>query len=405
MSDEKNILSGLKVLEVATWVFGPASATVMSDFGAQVIKVENPAIGDPYRYLSQMVPMPASEHNYCWILDGRNKRSIALNLKEDEAREVLYKLTAEADVFITNYPPGVLETLGITYKDIGPLNDKLIYAQASGFGENGPAANKPGYDATAWWAGSGLMDTIRAEGSDPSLSVAGMGDHPSAMSLFGGIMMGLYQRERTGKGCKVHSSLMANGAWSYGCFLQAALCGCELYERSHRLEPRNALVNLYATGDDRFFLLALTQGERDWPIIAKALGRQELIEDPRFATESDRHANAPELAGILDAEFTSRDLEAVRTLLDEHNLTFGAVNRLQDLPDDPQMKLNDIFIEIKDERVGTLRTINSPIWVEGQTKEPPRLAPEIGEHTDQILCELGYDEATINTLRDAGAIR
>lgn len=404
MAEERMILDGIKVLDVGTWVFGPASATVMSDYGAEVIKIENPGMGDPYRYLYQMAPMPASDQNYCWMLDGRNKRSVALNLKNDEAREALYRLCKDADVFITNYPPAVLATLGIAYEDIKPLKEDIIYAQVTGYGEKGPEANKPGYDATAYWARSSLMDVVRSHGSDPSLSAAGMGDHPSAMALFGGIMLALYERQRTGKGTKVSSSLIANGAWAQGCLLQGALCGAEPFENVNRLEPMNALVNTYRTKDDRWFLLALTQEDRDWPKLAEAIGRPGLADDARFAQKPERHANAPELAAILDGVFTSKDYEEWSQALDEKNLTFGVVAQLDDVPNDPQMALNDIFVEIDNAPVQGQRTINSPIWLSGHTKVKPRLAPELGEHTDEVLESLGYDRETIGRLRDSKAI-
>ena len=159
------ILEGIKVLDVGTFVFGPAAATVMSDFGAEVIKIENPKMGDPYRYLSQMPPMPVCEDNYCWLLDARNKKSVALNLKDDAARSILLKLVEDADVFLTNYPPAVVESLSITYGDIRSAKENIIYAHATGYGEVGPERDRPGYDATAWWARSGLMDAVRSSGS------------------------------------------------------------------------------------------------------------------------------------------------------------------------------------------------------------------------------------------------
>ena len=398
------ILEGIKVLDVGTWVFGPASATVMSDFGADVIKIENPEMGDPYRYLYQMPPMPASDQNYCWMLTGRNKRSVALNLKDGEARKVLYRLCEDADVFVTNYPPAVLAALGIAHEDVAPLNDRLVYAQATGYGEQGSESNKPGYDATAYWARSGLMDVVRSHGAEPSLSAAGMGDHPSAMALFGGIMLALYERERTGKGTKVSSSLMANGAWAQGCLLQGALCGAEPFENVSRLSPMNALANLYLTRDERWFMLALTQEDRDWPILLEAIDRSNLRDDPRFAAKPERRANAPALAVLLDAIFSSRDLEHWRKVLDEKNLTFGVVSRLADVPDDDQMAKNDVFVEIEDGRASPQRTINSPIWLSGHAKAKPRPAPEVGQHTNEVLASLGYDDETIERLRESKAI-
>src|SRR5262249_47814526 len=239
------ILDGIRVLDVGSFVFGPAAATVMADFGADVVKVEPPERGDPYRYLHQMPPLPKCDEDYCWLLTGRGKRSVALDLKDAEGREILLRLVRQADVFVTNYPLRVLATLRLGWRDLEPLNARLVYAHATGFGEQGPEAEKPGYDATAWWARSGLQDAVPPRGGLPAISVPGMGDHPSAMALFGAIMLALYQRERTGRGSKVASSLLANGAWSNAILLQAMLCGAEAFRQVDCRAPDNALVNSY----------------------------------------------------------------------------------------------------------------------------------------------------------------
>ncbi len=166
--NETNILSGLRVIDCGTYIAGPAAAAVMSDFGAEVIKIERPPHGDPYRYLSQMALLPRSEHNYCWIVDGRNKKSVALDLNDSGAREVLLKLAATADVFITNYPPALIEKFRLHYEVLREVNPRLIYAHVTGYGETGPDAGQPGYDATAYWARSGLMSVVSTAGSTPS---------------------------------------------------------------------------------------------------------------------------------------------------------------------------------------------------------------------------------------------
>ncbi len=206
------VFDGLKVIDCASFIAGPAAATVMSDFGAEVIKIEPPGAGDPYRRRAQPPIGPGLASNPGFVLDGRNKRSLALDLRQTAGQEVLRRLVAQADVFITNYPPPVRRRLGITYEELAPLNPRLIYASFTGYGETGPEADKPGFDATAWWARSGLMHLVRAgEEAAPARSLPGMGDHPSAMGTYGAIVTALYQRERTGKGAYVGSSLLANG--------------------------------------------------------------------------------------------------------------------------------------------------------------------------------------------------
>jgi crotonobetainyl-CoA:carnitine CoA-transferase CaiB-like acyl-CoA transferase len=201
----ERIFDGIKVIDCASFIAGPAAATVMSDFGAEVVKIEPPGMGDPYR--RRAVPVPGRPAiNPGFVLDSRNKKSIALDLRAEAGREVLHRLVREADVFITNYPPPVRQRLRITYDDLAPLNERLIYASFTGYGESGPEANKPGFDATAWWARTGLMHLVRAgEEATPARSLPGMGDHPSAMGTYGAIVTALYQRERTGKGNYVSS--------------------------------------------------------------------------------------------------------------------------------------------------------------------------------------------------------
>ncbi len=204
------IFEGLLVIDCASYIAGPAAATAMSDFGASVIKVEPPGTGDPYRTRAGRPPLTVATRNPNWVVDARNKRSLALDLTKPAGHAVLHRLAAGADVFITNYPPPVRRKLRVAYDDIAPLNPRLIYASFTGYGEHGEEADKPGFDVTAWWARSGLMHLVRAgEGAAPARSLAGMGDHPSAMALFGAIAAGLYQRERTGKGGLVGSSLRA----------------------------------------------------------------------------------------------------------------------------------------------------------------------------------------------------
>jgi crotonobetainyl-CoA:carnitine CoA-transferase CaiB-like acyl-CoA transferase len=404
MSEQAPILAGLKVLDVGTFIFGPAATTVLADFGADVIKVESPGIGDPYRYLYLMPPFPPCDDNYGWVLTGRNKRSIALNLKDVAAREVLRKLVADADVLVTNYHPSVLSALGMTYDEIAPLNPRLIYAHATGYGEKGPEAEKPGYDATAWWARSGLMDLVREAGAEPALSMPGMGDHPAAMALLSGILLALYQRDRTGKGTKVSSSLMANGVWSNAFLAQAVLCGVKSAPAISRKTTPNALANRYRTRDDRWIFLAMIQENKDWPRFPAAIGRPDLLTDPRFATAEARHANSVELVAVLDEVFASRDLADWRRALDAHQITFGNVATVREIADDAQMAANGVFTSALSPRGGELRTIDSPVWLDGARKVRTRPAPGLGEHTDEVLAALGYDAESIRSLRERKAI-
>lgn len=400
--DERGIFHGLKVLDCASFIAAPAAATVLSDFGADVIKIEPPGAGDPYRNLPNLPGYPRSEHNYAWMLEARNKRSLALDLSKPEGQDVLRKLVAEADVFITNFPPQVRQRLGVTYQDLSPLNARLIYASFTGYGERGAEANKPGFDSNAWWARSGLMDLVRAdENTTPARSVAGMGDHPCAMALYGAIVTALYQRERTGKGSEVKSNLMANGMWASSVLAQAKLVGAQFQERRPRERALNAVTNHYRCRDGRWLILSLLNEEKQWPVVATCLGLAHLIDDPRFATKADRHARSIELIAIFDQVFATKDLAEWRTILDGKGLVFGVVGILDDITEDRQMIENDVLVPFEN---STLLTVNSPIWIEGSGKTQPRLPPGLGQHSDEILRHAGYDDAAIAQLRAAGTV-
>jgi crotonobetainyl-CoA:carnitine CoA-transferase CaiB-like acyl-CoA transferase len=403
---ERPLLEGLRVVELATFVFGPAAGTVLGDFGAEVVHIEHPQIGDPYRMLPQLKPLPDCEENYCWILTGRGKKSIALDVRKPEGREVAHELVRRADVFITNLHPSVLEKLGMTWEVLERENPRLIYAHATGYGEQGPEVEKPGYDATAWWARSGLMDAVRPAGAEFALATAGMGDHPSAMALFGAIALALFDRERTGKGRKVRTSLCANGAWSNSILIQAALCGGKRYVPPTHATSANALVNHYLCADGRGLYLAMVQEAVEWERLTQALGRPELATDPRFKELALRRANARDLVAILDETFAAHPLEYWRMQLDRHHVTFGIIARIEDLPNDPQLDANGIFRKVEGPGVRAgLRTVDSPIQVEGSPKAPATRAPELGEHGREILAGLGYTAERIETLVKAGVVR
>jgi crotonobetainyl-CoA:carnitine CoA-transferase CaiB-like acyl-CoA transferase len=403
MSNPVSILSGLKVIDCGTFVFGPAATTVLSDFGAEVIKIEPPGIGDPYRYLQKMAPLPDCEHAYGWMLTNRNKRGIVLNLKDEEGQGVLRRLVGDADVFVTNYHPSVLAAFRATYEDLAPVNPRLVYAQASGYGELGEEAEKPGYDATAWWARSGLMESVREADSVPALSVAAMGDHPSAMTLVAGILLALLQRERSGRGTKVSSSLLANGAWANAFLLQAAFAGAAPFRPVTRLQTPNALVNRYRTRDGRWILLAMVQEAKDWPRLPVALSRTDLLSDSRFETIPARRENSATLIAELDAIFETRDLAHWRDALDRHDITFGVVGRLEDAETDHEMLVNGILPELTLPTGERMRTVDSPLSIAGVAKTAPRCAPTPGQHTDEVLRELGYAAEEISRLRQCGA--
>ena len=397
----ERVFDGLKVIDCASFIAGPAAATVMSDFGAAVVKIEPPDMGDPYRRRATPSMGPGLAGNPGFVLDGRNKKSLALDLRVPTGQAVLRRLAAQADVFITNYPPPVRRRLKITYDDLAPLNGRLIYASFSGYGETGPEADKPGFDATAWWARTGLMHLVRAgEEATPARSLPGMGDHPSAMATYGAIVTALYQRERTGKGGYVGSSLLANGLWANGCSVQAALCGEKVVPQPPRERGLNALRVHYRCRDGHWLLLSVAPDEWRWEKFTECLGAGAL-DEPRFATQEGREANARELIAILDGVFATKDFTEWRSILEAAGIIFGIVSKMEDIPEDPQMLASEALVPFEGQQ--TL-TVNSPFWITGQDKVKPRRAPNVGEHSDEVLREAGYSDAEIDELRVEGVV-
>ncbi len=398
------LLAGLRVIDAANFIAGPVATTILADLGADVIKVEPPD-GDPYRHRTGGPGVPESPYNYRWIVDNRSKRGLALDLRQAEGRAVLHRLVESADVFVTNNPLDSRTRLGIRWEDLAPLNPRLIYASLTAYGERGDEAPRTGFDATALWARTGLMDLVRpAPDSPPSRSLPGMGDHPTGVSLFAAIMTALYQREKTGQGTMVSTSLMANGLWWNAIQVQAALSGARVEPRPSREEAATALANLYRCADGRWFLLNVLNDDRDWPAFLRAIERPDLAADPRFATTPVRRANARALVQILDAVFAARPWAAWQAILNDHGLTFGVVAAVDDVRTDRQMVASGALVPIDDARAGAPLTVASPLWLEGVEKVAPRFPPELGEHSVEILREVGYDAAEIEKLLASGAV-
>jgi crotonobetainyl-CoA:carnitine CoA-transferase CaiB-like acyl-CoA transferase len=399
---EQSLFADLLVVDCASFIAGPAAGTILADFGARVIKIEPPG-GDGYRKLKYLPGVPRCERNYPWRLTNRGKQSLALDLKKPEARAVLERLVSRADVFITNYPLGVRDKLRLHYADISALNPQAIYASLTPYGESGPEAGSTGYDATAWWARSGLMDSVRASSdTPPGVSVPGMGDHMTACSLYGAIVTALYQRQRTGQGCMVGSSLLANGLWANGFNVQAALDGADMDVRIDS-EKRSAFTQLYRCGDDRWFLLTILPQVQDaaWPRLARCLGHEEWLDDSRFADSVLRHQHNRELTALVREAVARQDWPYWEASFAQHGITCGRVARAVDHMEDEQVAAAGLFSDFDD---GSGRTVDSPMYVGGAVKRKPSVAPEVGEHSEGILSDLGIDAATIADFRARGIV-
>ena len=397
-----HLLEGIKVIDAASFIAGPSAATIMSDYGAEVIKIE-PQSGDSLRNLIVNGRMPIGPENYCWELTSRNKKSISLNLKDVKAQNILLELVREADVFITNMPFPIRKKLKITAEDIMPHNEKIIYASLTGYGEVGPDADRTAYDSMAWWARSGLMDFVRPSNNSPvAWSTPGMGDHPTGMALYGAIMTALYKRERTGEGAEVSTSLMSNGAWANGVFIQAALMDVEFPDRPEPL-PRHPFYDFYTTKDNREFALGMINSRIEWPKLADILDRKDWLDRELFNFENP-FDNADILRAELSDEFKNRKLKEVDELLRNSAVTYGVLGRTTDHREDSQFLETETLVPLEHESFENLYTVNSPFHIVGEKKINFLRAPKIGEHTEQVLAEMGYERSDREKLKNENSV-
>lgn len=396
------MLKGLTVVEYATYIAAPGAGGILADWGARVIKVE-PVGGDPIRRFFDTIGATADD-NPVFDLDNRGKESIILDTAKPEALAALKKLAAGADVFLTNVRPGGLARAGLDPDSLRAANPRLVYASITGFGLEGPEADKAGFDVTAFWSRSGVARLTAPRGAEPFPIRTGMGDHTTSMACAAGILAALYERERTGVGRLVESSLARTAIYAMGSDMAIQLKLGRVASTRPREDAVNPLANFFKTGDDKWVCFVPRQGNTDWPNFARALGADHLLSDERFASSRARRENGKALIGALDAAFATRTLAELAPRLDAEDVTWAPVQTPAEACADPQLIAAGAFVEVASSSgSGSYKSPAAPIRFPGADDGPKGPAPRPGQHTRALLAELGYTSDEIDGFLGAGA--
>ena len=398
------LFSGLKVIDCATVIAAPAAAMMLADYGADVIKIEQPGEGDMLRMLGDIPTTPYADSDWFWQLDGRNKRGVALDLKQPAGMEILRKLVAGCDVFITNQPYSVRESLGITYEGLKPLNPGMIYASLTAYGEKGPERQRKGFDQLAYWARSGLMELMREPGTMPTQGLPGMGDHPTGVALYAGIVTALLNRERSGEGSMVETSLLANGLWSAAGIVQGVMADGDMPLYRSLNESPLAMMRPYETLDGRWLQFNMIRNEDLQSLLFVALDAPELLADTRFSSQElmfeNRELLGRELQKIIEQNAAKHWLQ----IFDSYELPVNLVALVEETKNDPQVLQNQMVVAPEDDRIRTPLIVEHPIQISNVPKVGPTCAPALGEHTGEVLADLGYTVEEVTRLRESGII-
>jgi crotonobetainyl-CoA:carnitine CoA-transferase CaiB-like acyl-CoA transferase len=399
-------MDGIRVVEVAQWWFVPAAGTILADWGADVIKIEHPVSGDPQRGLMSSGLLPAMGGiNFMMEQSNRGKRSIGLDIATDGGRELLYELAKGADVFLTNFLPDARERLRIDVDDIRAVNPDIVYVRGHGQGSRGPDAGKGGYDAASFWARGGVGAALTpADAESPVMQKAAFGDSIGAMTVAGGIAAALLQRARGAPAPVVDVSLLGTAMWVMAPDIGfSKLLGFDLPAGGSRSMMPNPLVNSFRTSDERWITMILLQPDKFWPSLCEHIGHPELIDDPRFKDIQVRGENKEACLEILDAAFGSRTLDEWKQALQSFEGVWAPMQKPSEIYNDPQAIANNYLPEVMNDDGTPFQLVASPVQFD-ETTPQLRRAPEHGQHTEEILLELGLDWDAILAHKEAGAI-
>jgi len=395
------VLEGLRVVEYATYVAAPGAGGIMADWGADVIKVEPPG-GDPIRQFFASVGVE-EERNPVFDLDNRGKRSIVLDTAQDSAREALFRLVDRADVFLTNVRPGGLKRGGLDHEALLRRNPRLVYATLTGYGLEGPDADRPGMDSAAFWARSGLAAMFRPKGGDPIQLRTAVGDHVASLAIVAGVLAALRERDTTGKGRLIDASLLRVAHYVGGSDLSIQHVRGRIASNRPRKDTPNPLINYFKTADERWISLLTRQGERDWPKLARALNVEHLVADERFAKARGRRENGSALVELLDVAFAARPLNEIAASLDAEEMIWSPVLTPAEAIADPQALAAGCVVQTPLHDGSTMPAPAGPIRFPGADDGPKGPSPRAGEHTRAVLGDIGYSNADIDALFASGA--
>jgi len=396
------MLEGLKVVEYATYVAAPGAGAIMADWGADVVKVEPPG-GDPIRMFFASVGIEGVAVNPVFEFDNRGKRGIVLDTTQDGGREALLKLIDGADVFLTNVRPGGLKRAGLDHDAMLQRNPRLIYATLTGYGLDGPDADRPGMDSAAFWARSGLAALFRPKGGEPVALRTAFGDHVASLAIASGVLAALYERERTGQGRLVEAALLRVAHYVGGSDFAIQHSYGRTASNRPRKDAANPLINYFKTKDEHWISLLTRQGEKDWPPLCRALQLDQFITDERFTRAKGRRANGAELVALLDEAFARFTLGELTARLDAEEMIWAPVQSAAEAVVDPQAIAAGCVVQTPQHEGPPINAPGSPVRFPGADDGPKGPAPKLGEHTRAVLAQLGYSDAEIDALLSSGA--